>query len=140
MPENCFYCERGEKQKSLMLEICELLVSRVYLFRNQFFRGRCVVAHREHKRELYKLSASELAAFMGDVTRVAKVLGDLYAPDKINYAIYGDTVDHLHFHVVPKYANEGEWGQPFSRNPDAIKMLSQAEYEERIAEIRAHLI
>ena len=135
----CFYCERGETQKGLMIEICELSASRVYLWRNQFFRGRCIVAHKEHRRELFDLSADELTIFMAEISRVAGVLSELYSPNKVNYASYGDVVDHLHFHVVPKYIDEGEWNQPFSRRTDTSKFLSEEQYAIRVGEIRERL-
>lgn len=40
----CMYCEENENLALLMAPICELPSSRVYLFRNQAYRGRCVVA------------------------------------------------------------------------------------------------
>ena len=45
----CFYCEDGEKRKSLMIEICKLNYSTIYLNRNQKYPGRCVVKLNEHK-------------------------------------------------------------------------------------------
>lgn len=39
----CFYCEKdNEKRKALMLDVCELPYSIVYLFRDQKNKGRCV--------------------------------------------------------------------------------------------------
>ena len=35
MMSECFYCEDGEKRKSLMIEICKLDYATVYLNRNQ---------------------------------------------------------------------------------------------------------
>ena len=47
--------------------------------------------------------------------------GDLvhkaFHPDKVNYGAYGDGGCHLHFHLVPKYQGEFEWGTPFAMNP-----------------------
>ena len=43
----CFYCEKdNEKRKALMLDVCELPYSIVYLFRDQKNKGRCVVAFK----------------------------------------------------------------------------------------------
>ena len=52
----CMYCEENENLALLMAPICELPSSRVYLFRNQAYRGRCVVAAGNHAEELYELS------------------------------------------------------------------------------------
>ena len=52
----CFYCEKdNEKRKALMLDVCELPYSIVYLFRDQKNKGRCVVAFKGHKTEYFQL-------------------------------------------------------------------------------------
>ena len=55
-----------------------------------------------------------------------------------NYGAYGDTGHHLHFHLVPKYKDEFEWGGVFLMNPDR-KYLTDAEYSEMIEKIKAAL-
>ena len=111
----CFYCEKdNEKRKALMLDVCELPYSIVYLFRDQKNKGRCVVAFKGHKTEYFQLTPEENAGYFADVAKVAKVLDELYHPDKINYATYGDGMPHVHVHIVPKYKGGVSWGQPFS--------------------------
>ena len=118
----CFYCEKdNEKRKALMLDVCELPYSIVYLFRDQKNKGRCVVAFKGHK------------------TEVAKVLDELYHPDKINYATYGDGMPHVHVHIVPKYKGGVSWGQPFSDSLPKV-LLTDAEYDAMIADLRAKLL
>jgi ATP adenylyltransferase len=137
---DCFYCTKDARLTQLMIEVCELPHSTVYLFRNQFFAGRCVVAFKGHKRELYELTPAERAGFMDDVARVAAAQNQLFHPDKINYAIFGDEVSHVHFHVVPKYRNNSEWGRPFPVNPDAKKTLSDAEYAALVTRLQQQLL
>ena len=57
----------------------------------------------------------------------------------MNYGAYGDTGHHLHFHLVPKYTDEYEWGGTFEMNPGK-KFLSDEEYAEMIEKIKAGLI
>ena len=58
---------------------------------------------------------------------------------KANYGAYGDTGHHLHFHLVPKYADdEFEWGGVFAMNPKR-KYLTDTEYAQMVAEIAAEL-
>ena len=76
---------------------------------------------------------------MDDVAKVASALRTLFHPTKINYGAYGDTGCHLHFHLVPKYANdEFEWGGTFAMNPKRT-YLSDAEYADLVATIKAEL-
>ena len=53
---NCFYCENGEKLRSLMIEICELPYSKVYLNRDQKHKGRCIVMLKGHKTEYFQMT------------------------------------------------------------------------------------
>ena len=82
----CFYCEDGEKRKSLMIEICRLKYSTVYLNRNQKYRGRCVVKLNDHKTEYFQMDTEERNGYFAETAAVAKAIFELYHPDKINYA------------------------------------------------------
>ena len=39
------------------------------------------------------------------------------SPAKINYGTYSDTLEHLHFHLVPKYVDGPDFGGVFRMNP-----------------------
>ncbi|EDS78684.1 histidine triad (HIT) protein [Clostridium novyi A str. 4552] len=128
----CFYCTKSEPLDTLMIEVCKLQVSTLYLMKDQTHKGRCVVALNDHKKELFELGEDERCMYMEDISNVAKALSELFSPDKINYAGYGDGVTHMHFHVVPKYKGGPEWGNPFSVSLEDKKILSKEEYDERI--------
>lgn len=128
----------GELVAEFGIKICELETSKVYLFKEQSHPGRVIVAHKEHVSEIVDLSAEERQAFFEDVNRVACAIHKVFAPRKLNYGAYGDKGHHLHFHLVPKYEDEYEWGGTFAMNP-AIKYLSDEEYEKMIADIKAAL-
>jgi len=128
---DCFYCEEGEKRKSLMIEICKLKYSTVYLNRNQTHKGRLVVKFSLHKTEFFQLTEEERDGFFAEMALASKAVFELYHPAKLNYATYGDTVPHVHMHVVPKYENSPDWGVPFSDEPKTL--LSEEEYTEMIS-------
>ena len=137
--KTCGYCAEGEYLAVFGLRICELPASKVYLFKEQSHRGRVIVASKLHVSEMTDLTPDERAAFFADVNRVAEAIHALYSPTKVNYGAYGDTGHHVHFHLVPKYADDAfEWGGVFAMNPKRT-YLSDAEYEAMIAAIRAKL-
>ena len=137
--ENCAYCVEGELVEKFGIKIVELPASKVYLFKEQSHRGRVIVASKMHVSEMIDLDRRERQAFMDDVARVASALRNVFHPQKINYGAYGDTGCHLHFHLVPKYANDPfEWGGTFAMNPERT-YLSDAEYAELVATIKAEL-
>lgn len=139
--QNCGYCMRKENQDLLDtfgIFICELDVSDLILFKEQSHPGRCIVAYKDHVSELTDLSDDARNAFFADVARASRAIHAAFHPDKVNYGAYGDTGHHLHFHLVPKYRDQFEWGGVFQMDPRRIT-LSQAEYAEIISRIKAAL-
>lgn len=136
--KNCAYCMEGELLDKFGIKICELEGSKVYLFKEQSHLGRCIVAHKKHVSEMVELTPEERNIYFEDVNKVATALHKAFSPNKINYGAYGDTGHHLHFHLVPKYKDEFEWGNVFEMNPGK-KYLSEEEYAEIIKKIKAYL-
>lgn len=135
---NCSYCAEGALVEKFAIKICELPATKVYLFKEQSHRGRCIVASKFHVSEMIELSEEERNAFFADVTKVAKAIHAAFHPDKVNYGAYGDTGHHLHFHLVPKYKEEFEWGGTFAMDPKQCT-LSQSEYDEIILNLKKSL-
>lgn len=131
----CQYCVKGEIMAKVGVEIGPLSVSTLYLFREQSHPGRVIVAYKEHVDDLMDLADEERNAFFADVARAARAVKKAFNPDKINYAAFGDLLRHLHFHLVPKYKDEFEWGGTFVMNPEK-KPLNNAECAEAVARIR----
>lgn len=139
MDKNCAYCAEGALLEPFAIKLMDLPASKVYLFREQSHRGRVIVASKEHVGEIVDLPRRDRQGFLDDVARVAEALRRALKPDKINYGAYGDTCGHLHFHLVPKYANDPfEWGETFAMNPQRT-FLDERGYSELIARISAAL-
>jgi len=136
--KDCMYCMKDERRDNLMIEICELDVSTVFLFKEQTYTGRCNVVYKDHVKELFQLNNDELAAFMNDVKKVAAAIDQAFQPNKINYGAYGDTLHHLHMHIVPKYEGKENWGSTFEMNPGKT-YLTEEEYHNMIETIKAVL-
>lgn len=137
-PKDCLYCTNNETLKSLMLPIAELSVSRAFLFKEQTYRGRCLVAYNGHVNDLNELSDAKRDAFMADVARVTRAMQRVFNPEKINYGAYSDKLSHLHFHLAPKYVDGPDYGGTFRMNPGEV-YLSDEEYARMIDDIKAAL-
>jgi ATP adenylyltransferase len=140
MHNQCFYCNKDARLLELMIKIDELQVSDFYLNRDQTHPGRCILAFKQHRKEVFELTPPELHYFMEDLAKAAKAIQDAFGPDKINYGIYGDFVSHLHVHLVPKYKDGADWGEAFTNNPNPKKMVSESEYAQSITKIKQQLI
>lgn len=137
-PSQCLYCTNNDTLHDLMIEIAPLSVSRAFLFKEQTYRGRCLVAYKDHVSDLNELSDEDRNAFMSDVARVTRAMQKVFNPEKINYGAYSDKLSHLHFHLAPKYVDGPDYGGTFRMNPGEV-YLSDAEYKEMVEAIREAL-
>jgi diadenosine tetraphosphate (Ap4A) HIT family hydrolase len=91
----------------------------------------CLVAKR-HVREPFELPASERAVFWRDVDSVAAALDGGLRPDKMNYEIHGNTIPHLHVHLLPRWRDDRFAGRPIdgrdavARTPEDRAAILQA--------------
>lgn len=76
---------------------------------------------------------------MDSVYRAAQAVTAIYAPDKINYLIFGDTSTHLHVHIVPKYRQGKDWGKVFLTDEPTPVCLTEPEYQASAAALRRQL-
>ncbi len=134
----CLYCQNNETLHSLMIKICDLEVSQLFLFKEQSYKGRCNVVYKDHNVELHELSEEQRNAFMRDVAKTGKAIDAAFSPDKVNYGAYADTLSHLHMHIVPKYKEGYGFGGVFEMNPQKTN-LTDSEYSEIIEKIKAKL-
>jgi diadenosine tetraphosphate (Ap4A) HIT family hydrolase len=136
----CIYCAKDQRLTDLMIEICELDAAILYLFKEQTYKGRCVVVYKkEHKKEIFELSPEERSLFSNDVARAAKAVSTAFKPGKINYGAYGDKMPHIHFHIVPKYEDAPKWGSTFDMMPEEKVYLNDSEYAKIINNIKSNL-
>ncbi len=134
MDPNCAYCGNDDVLQNFGYPIGELEHALLYLFKEQTYHGRVIVATKTHVSEITELSDADRDGFFADMSRVAKALHALYQPTKINYAAFGDTGKHCHFHLVPKYEGGEDFGGMFVMN-SGKKILSETELQARAAEI-----
>ncbi len=134
----CLYCQNNETLHRLMIKICDLEVSQLFLFKEQSYPGRCNVVYNDHAVEFHELSDKQRNAFMLDVATAGKAIATAFKPTKINYGAYADTISHLHMHIVPKYKDGYGFGSVFEMNPQRVT-LSDAEYAEIIEKIKSGL-
>ena len=137
-PKDCLYCTNNETQHNLMIEIAHLGVSRAFLFKEQTYHGRCLVAYDGHVNDLNELSDEQRNAFMADVVRMTRAMQKVFNPEKINYGAYSDKLCHLHFHLAPKYVDGPDYGGVFQMNPGKV-YLTDVEYTDMIEKLKAAL-
>jgi diadenosine tetraphosphate (Ap4A) HIT family hydrolase len=144
--KNCHLCGLQPDANEYKIKIAPLRISTLYLFRDQRFRGYCLlVFDRYHATSLVQLSLDEYRAFTEDLRQAGAALEAALRPDHMNYELLGNSGPHLHWHIIPRYRNDPRWGRPvwegWPRNEFNINrvVLSDPMYQDLIARIRACL-
>lgn len=91
-------------------------VADAYLRRSAIQRGLTVVVWRgRHVSEPTELTTAEAAAYWRELLLVARGIEAVMKPIKLNYSILGNSVPHLHTHVIPRYREDPRplWPFPF---------------------------
>jgi diadenosine tetraphosphate (Ap4A) HIT family hydrolase len=119
--------------------IAELPGSAVYLHTDQFFPGWSVLVLRRHAIELFELDRGERARLMDEVSDVARALARTFDARKVNYALFGNLLPHVHWHLIPRLANDPAPREPVFAVVHEPVALGAAERSDRIARIRSRL-
>jgi len=90
---------------------------RVVLIDDADYPGFARVIWNRHVRELTDLSVSERSELMAAVFAVEGALRAILAPDKINLASLGNQTPHLHWHVIPRFADDAHFPHPVWAQP-----------------------
>lgn len=71
-----------------------------------------VIWRGRHVADPTELTTDEAAAYFDEVLRVARAIETHYRPIKMNLEMLGNSLPHLHTHVVPRYLDDGSAGSP----------------------------
>ena len=102
------------------------------------------VVWQAHVAEMTDLADDERAAIMRVVWQVEAAQREVFAPDKVNLASFGNMVPHLHWHVIPRWRDdrhfpEPVWG-PAAQGRDGAVRSRAAAVSARLQDYRAALL
>ena len=100
--------------------------------------GHVLVALKKHAENIFVLDDAQAAAVFRSAAKVARAIRGAFEPQGLsvyqaNGAAAGQTVFHLHIHLVPRYEGDGMALTWPVKNPPREKL------EENAAKIRARL-
>src|SRR6266545_2268555 len=116
--------------------------SDAYLQRANVQRGYTLVIWRgRHVAEPTELEDKEASGYWLEVLEVARALQQHYRPLKMNYETLGNTVPHLHTHLVPRYLEDPAPGRPYPLSPDlsGFPTIPASQLRQDAAALRAIL-
>lgn len=110
IPQSCPFCTPGPDD--ILLENGE---SYAKLDLYPVSPGHLLIIPRRHIRSLFDATPGELAALWDLLTSAKRLIDEQYAPDGYNIGINdgesaGQTIMHLHIHLIPRYS--GDMSEP----------------------------
>jgi diadenosine tetraphosphate (Ap4A) HIT family hydrolase len=115
-------------------------VADAYLQKAGIQRGYSVVIWRgRHVAEPTELDADEAADYWSELLRAGRALEQHFEPVKMNYDLLGNSLPHLHTHVMPRYADDPKPGWPFPFPDDDPPPHPEAEFRADLEALRARL-
>jgi diadenosine tetraphosphate (Ap4A) HIT family hydrolase len=120
--------------------IAEFPLSVAYLHDDQFFPGWTLLVLKRHATELFELTREERAQLIEEVSAVARALQQAFgAVRKVNYELLGNQIAHIHWHLVPRLADDPAPGRPVWELAHEPKRLTPQQRADRMGRIRAAL-
>lgn len=122
-----------------MFFVKALSASTLYLAREQTYRGACVlIFDPRHAVRIDELTRDEWARLANDIWIAERAIYRALEPDHINIECLGMSVPHLHWHIIPRYRDDGRFGGPIwttTREEMPRTRLPEPEYERMKASI-----
>lgn len=108
----CEFCESPGDAVLWQNDLC-----RVVRADEPDYPGFVRVILKRHAREMTDLEPAERDGLMAVVFAVEAAVRETMRPDKMNLASLGNMTPHVHWHVIPRYADDRHfpgpvWAQP----------------------------
>lgn len=131
----------GNGDNDYSVEVFRGQVADVCLERRTRLPGYCIVIwNRGHVAEPDELDPGQASRYWAEVLAAGRAVRARFSPVKMNYQTLGNTVPHLHTHVLPRYLDDPApagpiaWQDIFTPEP-----VPDAELQAQAADLRALL-
>lgn len=104
------------------------------------YPGFCRVIWKSHVREMTDLSPADRLHCMNVVFAVERAVRDALSPVKINLACLGNMVAHVHWHVIPRFADDPHFPQPIWGTRQRENRSASADHKALAEMIRSELM
>jgi diadenosine tetraphosphate (Ap4A) HIT family hydrolase len=111
---------------------------RVILVDDADYPAFCRVIWTAHVKEMTDLAEPDRMHLLRVVMTVESVLRESLRPTKINLASLGNQVPHLHWHVIPRFADDAHFPDPVwvaRKREGRARAIDPARLGARLSEI-----
>ena len=122
----CSFCN-AENFKSRLIH--EFEHSYWILAQNQHYPGYSILINKQHVREWHEVPEKIALDLHHNLRFISNKIQTALQPHKINLASFGNLVEHLHWHIVPRYLSDPNHLQapnltmPASLTPELLQHL-----------------
>jgi diadenosine tetraphosphate (Ap4A) HIT family hydrolase len=103
---NCPLCDFISQPQSHPLFLAELSETIALLGDNQGCPGWCVLILKDHHEHLAALPILRQTRIFEDVAKTANAIRQIFGPLRINYECLGNVAPHIHWHIIPRHADD----------------------------------
>lgn len=106
--EGCPLCRRIEQIQSGTNPhfVAEMQSGYVVIGDHQLFRGYSLLLCRQHVPELHLLGAGMRSTLLEEMAILGEAVFKAFRPAKLNYELLGNSIQHMHWHVFPRHADD----------------------------------
>jgi diadenosine tetraphosphate (Ap4A) HIT family hydrolase len=104
------------------------------------FPGFARVIWNDHVREMTDLDPRARSRLLETAIAVERAQREVLKPAKINLASLGNVTPHLHWHVIPRYADDSHFPQPvWGPRQRSVRDDAVAERRSRLDSLRRRI-
>lgn len=111
MNSNCEFCKLLIDTNNIS-QIKIMKYGILFVNYNQYYKGRLMYVYNKHAHDITEINEDVLVEIQKEILHICKIVKQLYSPDVINIATLGNYVQHLHWHIIPRYKDDITWGKP----------------------------
>lgn len=108
---------------------------------HQYFEGYCVLLLKAHVRELHELASNTQVELFQELMTAGQAVHDAFKPWKLNYSCYGNFVEHIHWHIFPRYESDPDHKvHPWLNSEKfSAKIPTESEVKSAVISVQKHL-
>lgn len=137
MDQNCIFCKiiQGEIPSAKVYEDEEVYA---FLDISQVTKGHTLIIPKKHVENIYETNEEIASSLFARVPKIANALKKAYQPAGINILnnngkAAGQTVFHIHIHLIPRYDESDGYDAKWVTNNEAYTPEDLAEIAQKIA-------
>ncbi len=124
----CLACDRIRqiREQRNAFFVAELRQSYAVLADDQRYAGYTILILKDHVEHLHELPQERQLSLFQDIPDVADSIVAAFHPHLLNYECLGNSLAHVHWHIIPRYEWDPEPTLPIWVRPKAEREVGVA--------------